>query len=110
MSSFCHLQLLGTTSNRRPLRYSIYFCQNYIFQYFSNKNKKSFSFDLSLHTSFGSMCNKLKPFVVPESLKNGKKSICKVKLVMVTLFNGDTEGEDHCFSMKNSKVSALSTF
>ena len=33
-----------------------------------------------------------------------------MKLVTVTLFNRDTEGEDHHSSAKNPKVSALSTF
>ena len=77
---------------------------------FSNKNKKSLPFDLNSHMSFGSMCNKLRPFVVPETLKNMKKSTRKMKLVTVTLFNRDAEGEDHCSSAKNPKVSALSTF
>ena len=78
--------------------------------HFSNENKKLLPFDLNSHMSFGSMCNKLRPFVVPETLKNRKKSTCKMKLVMVMLFNRDAEGEDHHSSAKNPKVSALSTF
>ena len=77
---------------------------------FSNENKKSLPFDLNSHMSFRSMCNKLRPFIVQETLKNGKKSTHKMMLVMVLLFNRDTEGEDSHSGVKNSKASALLTF
>ena len=74
---------------------------------FSNNNKKLLPFDLNSHMLFGSMCNKLRLFVVLEILKNGRKSTHKMKLVTVTLFNKDTEGEDCCSSTKNSNSDQL---
>ena len=80
------------------------------FQYhFSNKNKTSLPFNLNSHTSFGSISHKLRPFVVPEMLKSGKKSTHKMKVVTVKLFGRDAEGGGH-HSMKNSKVSVLLTY
>ena len=72
---------------------------------FSNENKSSLPFDLNCHTSFGSMCNKLRPFVVPPTLNNGKKSSHKMKVVTVALFNRNAEEEDHAVK-KTSKVRA----
>ena len=45
--------------------------------------------------------------MVPPMLNNGKRSTCKIKLVMVQLFNRDAVGEtENCSDGKNSKVSA----
>ena len=76
---------------------------------FSNENKSSLPFDLNSHVSFGLMCDKLRPLVVPPTLKNGKKSTCKMKLVTVKLFNKEAEGESRQSGGKNSKVKVLWT-
>ena len=60
---------------------------------FSNENISSLPFDLNSHVLFGLMCDKLRPLVVLPTVKNGKKSTCKMKLVMVKLFNKEAEGE-----------------
>ena len=74
---------------------------------FSNENRSSLPFDLNSHISFGSMCNKLTPFVVSPTLNNGKRFTCKMKLVTVQLFNRDAVGETENHSDgKKSKVSA----
>ena len=77
--------------------------------HFSNENKTSLPFNLNSHMSFGSISHKLRPLVMPATLKNGKKSAHKMKVVMVKLFNRDTEGEGHGSSVKNSKVSVSPT-
>ena len=77
--------------------------------HFSNKNKTSLPFDLISHMSFGSISHKLRLLVMPATLKNGKKSAHKMKVVMVKLFNRDTEGEGHGSSVKNSKVNVSPT-
>ena len=76
---------------------------------FSNENKSSLPFDLNSHVLFGLMCNKLRPLVVPPTLKNGKKSTHKMKLITVKLFNKEAEGESRQSSGKNSKVKVLWT-
>ena len=73
----------------------------------SNAASKSLPFDLNSHVMFGSMCTKLKPFVVPPTLKNGKKSTYAMKLITVKLFNGDTGREAVRSGVKNSKVMLL---
>ena len=73
---------------------------------FSNENHSSLPFDLNSHLSFASMCNKLRPFVVPPTLNNGKKSTRKMKLVTIILSVRDGELESQS-SGKNSKVSEL---
>ena len=70
----------------------------------SNTGNKSLPFDLNSHVTFGSMCNKLRPFVVPPTLKSGKKSTRPMKLVTIKLFNKDTGGEVVHSGGKNSKV------
>ena len=76
---------------------------------FSNKNKTSLPFDLNSHMSFGSISHKVRPLVVPVTLKNGKKSTHNMKVVTIKLFNRDAEGEGHGSGVKNSKVSASLT-
>ena len=73
---------------------------------FSNENRSSLPFDLNSHLSFASMCNKLRPFVVPPTLNNGKKSTHKMKLVTIILSVRDGELESQSGG-KNSKVSEL---
>ena len=74
--------------------------------HFSNKNRSSLPFDLNSHLSFASMRNKLRPFVVPPTLNNGKKSTRKMKLVTIILSVRDGELESQSGG-KNSKVSEL---
>ena len=75
--------------------------------HFSNENRSSLPFNLNSHISFGLMCDKLRQFVVPPMLNNGKRSTCKMKLVTVQLFNRDAVGETENHSDgKKSKVSA----
>ena len=74
--------------------------------HFSNKNCSSLPFDLNSHLSFASMRNKLRPFVVPPTLNNGKKSTRKIKLVTIILSVRDGELESQSGG-KNSKVSEL---
>ena len=73
---------------------------------FSNENRSSLPFDLNSHLSFASMCDKLRPFVVPPTLNNGKKSTHKMKLVTIILSVRDGELESQSGG-KNSKVSEL---
>ena len=75
---------------------------------FSNENRSSLPFDLNSHLSFASMCDKLRPFVVPPTLNNGKKSTHKMKLVTIILSVRDGELESQSGG-KNSKVSELWT-
>ena len=70
----------------------------------SNTGAKSLPFDLNSHVTFGSLCNKLWLWIVPETLNNGKKSTHRMKLVTVKLFNRDTGGGVVHSSGKNSKV------
>ena len=72
--------------------------------YLSNTGNKSLPFNLNSHVMSGSMCNKLRPFVVPLTLKSGKKSTHPMKLVTIKLFNRDTGGEVVQSGGKNSKV------
>ena len=75
---------------------------------FSNENWSSLPFDLNSHLSFISMCDKLRPFVVPPILLNGKRPTCKMKLVMIQLFVKDGVRELESQSgRKNSKVRIL---
>ena len=75
--------------------------------HFINENRSSLPFNLNSHISFESMCDKLRPFVVPPMLNNGKRPTHKMKLVTVQLFNRDAVGETkNCSDGKKSKVSA----
>ena len=74
----------------------------------SNENQSSLPFDLNSHLSFISMHDKLRPFVVPPILLNGKRSARKMKLVTIQLFVRDGVGELESQSgRKNSKVRVL---
>ena len=73
----------------------------------SNAGNKSLPFHLNSHIMFRLMCNKLRLFIVPPTLKSRKKSTCPMKVVMIKLFNRDTGGEVIHSSGKNSKVTVL---
>lgn len=59
---------------------------------FSNEKSNSLPFDLVSLTDYDEMRDKLKPFVIPKILANGKPSKSARKLVIVQLFDKGMEG------------------
>ena len=75
---------------------------------FSNENKTALPFNLDSQESYVAMCDKLEPLVVPEILKNGKRSTRKRKLVTIQLFD-KVKNADESGSRKSGKDSKVRT-